>query len=103
MLPARSRNLYRFKWSGGSQYMHRDRQQAEPCYVRVTGVRDARFVEFDFSIGDPTLYVELMLPFAAFEEFCASHKVITLTPEQAADVDFDRLKWRFGKPQGAPS
>ena len=30
----------------------------QPCFVRVTGTRDTRFVEFEFAIGDPELSVE---------------------------------------------
>lgn len=67
-------------------------------YVRVTGVRNKRFVEFDFSIGDPTLFVELVLPFEQFRRFCLQQKVQELTPEQQAQVDYDRLKWRYGQP-----
>jgi phenol hydroxylase P0 protein len=61
-------------------------------------VRHHRFVEFDFSIGDPNLFVELVLPFEQFRQFCARHHAQELTPEQAAQVDYDQLKWRFGKP-----
>lgn len=66
-------------------------------YVRITGER-GNLVEFDFAIGDPTLYVELILPRDAFEEFCARNNVRHLTDEEAALVDFDRAKWRYGKP-----
>jgi len=67
-------------------------------YVRVTGVRNDEFVEFDFSIDDPTLYVELILPHKAFEEFCEHNSVKRLTTEQEAAVDYDKLKWRNGIP-----
>ena len=70
----------------------------QPRYVRVTGVRDKRFVEFDFSIGDPTLFVELVLPFEQFQQFCKRNQVLEVSAEQAAQVDYDQLKWRFGKP-----
>ena len=42
----------------------------QPCFVRVTGTRAARFVEFEFAIGDPELAVELVLQFDQFREFC---------------------------------
>lgn len=41
-------------------------------FVRVTGISSRGFVEFEFSIGSPELCVELVLPPAAFEEFCAA-------------------------------
>ena len=31
------------------------------------------FVEFDFAIGDPARYVELILPEPAFQEFAKQH------------------------------
>jgi len=70
----------------------------EKRYVRVTRTRGHEFVEFDFAVGDPSLYVELILPYDAFQTFCAHNKVQYLTPEQAAAVDYDRLKWRNGQP-----
>jgi phenol hydroxylase P0 protein len=68
----------------------------EARYVRITGVRNNRLIEFDFSIGEPELFVELVLPFEAFWKFCAMNNVRHLTPEEAAAVDFDKLKWRHG-------
>lgn len=44
-------------------------------FVRVTGERDGDLVLFEFSIGWPELAVELVLPRAAFDEFCATHQV----------------------------
>ena len=70
----------------------------QPRYVRVTQVRKPHFVEFEFSIGDPTLYVELVLPFEQFRRFCRQQQAQELNAEQAAQVDYDRLKWRFGQP-----
>lgn len=49
-------------------------------YVRVTGQRADGLVAFDFAIGWPELSVELMLPAAAFEEFCAKNRVERLAP-----------------------
>lgn len=69
------------------------------CYVRVTGVRNKKFIEFDFSIGDPTLFVELMLPFEHYRRFCERNETIELTPKQCAQVDYDQLKWRNGMPE----
>ena len=66
-------------------------------FVRITGVR-GDLIEFDFAIGDPTIYVELMLPYDAFQEFCARNHVRHLTAEEAALVDYDRAKWRYGLP-----
>lgn len=67
------------------------------CYVRRTGVNSFGMIEFDFSIGDPALYVEMILPEQAFAEFCAHNHVQFLTQEQAAAIDADREKWRTGE------
>jgi phenol hydroxylase P0 protein len=47
-------------------------------YVRVTGFNPHGFVEFQFSIGDPALYLEMILPPTAFEEFCAMQRAVRL-------------------------
>lgn len=38
-------------------------------YVRVTE-RDERWIEFEFSIGDPEMFVELVMAPAQFRQFC---------------------------------
>ncbi len=65
-------------------------------YVRIRRRVDNKFVEFDFAIGDPSLYVELVLPNAAFEAFCRHNDVVEMTAAQAAAVDADMEKWRYG-------
>lgn len=47
-------------------------------YVRVTGERPDGFVEFDFAIGEPEVFVELILPRDAFAEFCDANAVTLL-------------------------
>ncbi len=69
-----------------------------PCFVRVTGTLRERFVEFEFSIGDPELSVDLVLQFDQFHEFCARHQVSVLDAEQGARLDRERMKWRYGAP-----
>jgi len=44
-------------------------------FVRVMERRADGLVSFEFSIGWPELAVELMLPEAAFEAFCANNRV----------------------------
>ena len=66
-------------------------------YARIRRVVDDKFIEFDFAIGDPCLYVELVLPKAAFEEFCRHNQVVMMTEEQAQAVDADMAKWRYGE------
>lgn len=45
-------------------------------FVRVMERRTDGLVSFEFSIGWPELAVELMLPAAAFDEFCVRNQVI---------------------------
>lgn len=66
-------------------------------FVHVTGVLKNKFVEFDYSIGTPVLYVELVLPFKQFRQFCIKHNVKELTTDQQHEVELDKLKWRHGE------
>jgi phenol hydroxylase P0 protein len=68
-----------------------------PRYVRVRSEPDATFVEFDFAIGYPDLFVELVLPRAAFASFCANNRVQHMDAAMAEAVDADMEKWRYGK------
>ena len=68
------------------------------AYVRVTEIRHDGFIEFEFSLGDPSLYVELVLPQEAYMLFCANNKVQELSLEQEIAIDVDRMKWKYGRP-----
>ncbi len=62
-------------------------------YVRVTERRADGLVEFEFAIGEPGLFVEMLLPEAAYEAFCRSNAVIHLEArEEAPASDWD---WRL--------
>ncbi len=74
-----------------------DEQSALTRYVRKRRVLNKQFVEFDFAIGDPSLYVELVLPLAAFEQFCERNQVVMMSEQQARAVDRDMAKWRYGE------
>jgi phenol/toluene 2-monooxygenase (NADH) P0/A0 len=65
-------------------------------YVRVTNADHRGYVEFQFSIGDPSLYLEMLLPPAAFTEFCRDHEVVHLSEERARAVDANEKRWRYG-------
>lgn len=84
----------------------------ERRYVRVSAHRPDGFVEFEFAIGDPALCVELLLPAAAFHEFCLAHDVIPLEPLADAATDWvarrnAATRWESGElgrePEGALS
>lgn len=67
-------------------------------FVRVTGVRSGRYVEFEFSVNDADLMVELILPFSAFEEFCTLQEATRLPPEAEVANELDKLAWRARQP-----
>lgn len=68
-----------------------------PRYIRVRSGPEDRFVEFDFAIGYPELFVELVLPRDAFEIFCQHNKVIHMDSDMIREIDADMIKWRFGE------
>ncbi|MCZ6665551.1 MAG: phenol hydroxylase [Gammaproteobacteria bacterium] len=76
-----------------------DGNEGATRYVRVTNADRRGNVEFQFSIGDPCLYLEMILPSVAFAEFCREHKVAHLNEEEARKVDAQENKWRFGDEQ----
>lgn len=65
-------------------------------YIRVRSSEGARFVEFDFAIGEPDLFVELVMPPAVFKVFCEQNNVIEMNSQQMAAIDNELEKWRFG-------
>jgi phenol hydroxylase P0 protein len=50
-------------------------------WVRILQQRANGMVEFEFAVGEPQLYVEMVMAGEAFAEFCAMHGV---TPTQGA-------------------
>lgn len=66
-------------------------------YIRVRSPQDARFVEFDFAIDDPGLFVELVMPKDAFKRFCQTNQVVEMTKAQSDTVDAEMDKWRYGE------
>ena len=69
---------------------------AQQRYVRVISRERPGFVEFHFSLDDPALYLEMILPTVAFSEFCRANKVSFLSDEEAEAVTQQQAKWRYG-------
>jgi phenol/toluene 2-monooxygenase (NADH) P0/A0 len=44
-------------------------------FVRIVDERTDGMVEFEFAVGEPELFVEMILPREAFEDFCAREQV----------------------------
>lgn len=64
--------------------------------VIVRGLRNGN-VEFEFAVGDTAMSVELMMPEAAFEEFCRTNNVLKVDadPHPAPTSDAQRaMEWR---------
>lgn len=63
-------------------------------FVRLSGERPNGFVEFEFAIGEPEIFVEMILPRLAFAEFCTANRVEILPPRDpdAPQGDWD---WRL--------
>ncbi|NUA26962.1 phenol hydroxylase subunit [Cupriavidus basilensis] len=55
--------------------------EASPRFVRVDGRTPEGFVQFAFSVADPELNVELIMPEPMFEAFCSVNHVRFLPPE----------------------
>ena len=65
-------------------------------YVRLKARRDDGFVEFEFSIGDPRICVELVMRERDYRAFCSAHGVVQLSAVEGAALDAEELKWRYG-------
>lgn len=65
-------------------------------YVRVRHQRACGLVEFDFAVGEPEVFVEMVLPAQAFDDFCRTQMACilpeTLVSEQSTKDDWD---WRL--------
>jgi phenol hydroxylase P0 protein len=67
-------------------------------FVRVRQLRPDRFIEFDFAIGEPEIFVEMILHADAFDDFCALNKVSFLT--DAASSSPETNDWRLSEVSG---
>jgi phenol/toluene 2-monooxygenase (NADH) P0/A0 len=63
-------------------------------FVRVTARREDGYVEFDFSVDDPDLAVELIMSGAMFEQFCTANTVTTIDKDDE-QMDIARERWRY--------
>lgn len=62
-------------------------------FVRLVERRPDGLVEFEFSLGEPALFVEMMLPQAAYEAFCQINQVVVLEGERPANEDESDWDW----------
>lgn len=64
-------------------------------FVRVVKARDDGFVEFEFAVGEPSLFVEMIMPRKAFEEFCVASQAKLIDPEVRAQGSIPDWEWRL--------
>jgi phenol hydroxylase P0 protein len=67
-------------------------------FVRVIEAREGGLIEFEFAIGEPELFVELIMPAHAFVEFCEANQVTVLEQVRAlksagTEEEDDSLAW----------
>lgn len=53
-----------------------DRWDVQRRFIRIVQEHDNGMVEFEFAVGEPGLYVEMVMPRQQFEEFCAMQAVV---------------------------
>ncbi|MVW59552.1 phenol hydroxylase [Massilia sp. NEAU-DD11] len=70
-------------------------------FVRVTS-RDADWVQFEFSIGDPDLCVELTMRPAQYDAFRRAQRAIVLAHLPADQLDRERRHWHDSVPGAHP-
>lgn len=63
-------------------------------FVHITNQKRKGFVEFNFSINDPSLYLEMILPDKAFKEFCKINDVSFLSTAEIKAVEQQQKIWR---------
>lgn len=65
-------------------------------FVRFIERRADGLVEFEFAIGEPELYAEMLLPADAYEAFCATNNVIHLGPrDESSENDASEWDWNL--------
>lgn len=65
-------------------------------FVRVIERRSDGFVEFEFAVGEPELFVEMLLPAEAYETFCRTNEVIHLDSRpEASEEDAEGWNWNL--------
>jgi len=69
-----------------------------PCFVRVTA-RQADWVHFEFSIGDPDLCVELTMRPRQYEAFRQQQGATELPDISPAQLDHERRHWHDSVPR----
>ena len=73
-----------------------DRWDVQRRFIRIVQEHDNGMVEFEFAVGEPGLYVEMVMPRQQFEEFCAVQPVVPTharLPEHGEDSAEHEWDW----------
>lgn len=65
-------------------------------WVRIVAERASGMVEFEFAVGEPQLFVEMVMPREQFDEFCAMHRVtptVGALPDAAPGSERHEWDW----------
>jgi phenol hydroxylase P0 protein len=62
-------------------------------FVRVIETHANGLVEFEFAVGEPELFVELLMGRTAFDEFCVMHQVTPTQGSLKQTQDSDTQEW----------
>jgi phenol hydroxylase P0 protein len=62
-------------------------------FVRVMGTLPNGMIEFEFAVGDPDVCAELVMPKAAFDEFCAANQVELISAATPLTGDAADFQW----------
>ena len=64
-------------------------------FVRVCGERGKGFVEFEFAIGEPEVFAEMILERSDFLAFCQANRVEMLPPHEDSGLAIGDWDWRM--------
>ena len=64
-------------------------------YVRICGERGKGFIEFEFAIGEPEVFAEMILDRQDFEDFCRLHQAEMLPTKEDAGLAVSDWDWRM--------
>ena len=58
-----------------TQPLSNDAWDVQRRFIRIVQEHDNGMVEFEFAVGEPGLFVEMVMPRAQFDDFCATQGV----------------------------
>ena len=62
-------------------------------FVRIIELHANGLVEFEFAVGEPELFVELLMAQAPFDEFCVMHGVTPTQGRLVATQSSEEQEW----------